>query len=675
MSFMRGFAQGFVKSYSEVQKQEAEKEALLEKALFDKFVTAKAKYDKDALEDATRVKTAKDITNEFPNAPEGAWANVYNWLAQGRTVENIRQDLQSGTWTTPSRTSAAPAAATTSGPGSVDQQTVDSGVASSEVQTFPVRTNNSATAAAPAADGGGGADPIGAVVAQRSPSMGGTPPAPPANTGTATTGQKPPAEKPGFFETLKRELTMTPADRARRNVSAAVGSEETIDRVMAGYRPRTVTPTATFNAKPKDDKLTPAEVAAEISRLQLAAASGNPEAVRRWEEYSTKELPIKMNALRTANASSDPLIQAYDDLENARKTGDKNKIDAAAGRLNGIINVKARASGQNQNAEPLSFVRVKPDGTPEYVQGIRTNTGDGFSMQDSEGKPLDPKQGWRVETKDEREAYEAIYKTRQNEFAKYNTDVAGVADALRLTGQLTSIVDKDPRVLTNIAGLTKKLQGFATEVNTAFDVVGNLMKNRDANMPLSLREVEASLREGGILQPNQTLEQFAGQAVPDVVNIGSDARALATATSIFQSKLLLTAFRVGSLEGQGGNAMSNKDFDRIVSIVKNSSNPQTFKQGIADYMYGRVAAINDRAASLNTDTEGSVARFKQRYGYSPLAAVKTMDQLVDSRGDQDLKQGYRSVMYTPVGRTPSKDGQPGKIVYKSRADGQNYVLD
>lgn len=673
MSFMRGFAQGFVKSYSEVQKQEAEKEALLEKALFDKFVTAKAKYDKDALEDATRVKTAKDITGEFPNAPEGAWANVYNWLAQGRTVENIRQDLQTGTWTTSTRASATGTGTTATGPGNVDQQTADSGVAAGEVQTFPVRTNASTAAApaAPAADGGGGADPIGTVVAQRSPSMGGTPPrAPSAAPSTPPAPPPPPQEKPGFFETLKRELTMTPADRARRNVSAAVGGDGSIDRVMAGYKPQTVTPTATFNAKPKDDKLTPAEVASEISRLQLAAASGDPAAVRRWEEYSTKELPIKMNALRTANASSDPLIQAYDDLEAARRTGDKGKIDQAAGRLNGIINVKARASGQNQNAEPLSFVRIKPDGTPEYVQGIRVSTGDGFSMQDSEGKPLDPKQGWRIETKDEREAYEAIYKTRQNEFAKYNTDVAGVADALRLTGQLSAVVDKDPRVLTNVAGITKKLQGFATEINTAFDIVGNLARNRDANMPLSLREVEASLREGGILKPNQTLEQFANQAVPDVVNIGSDARALATATSIFQSKLLLTAFRVGSLEGQGGNAMSNKDFDRIVQIVKNSSNAATFKQGLSDYMYGRVQNINDRASALNTDTEGSVARFKQRYGYSPLAAVKTMDQLVDTRGDMDLKQGFRSVMYTPVGRT--KDG---KIVYKSRTDGQNYTLD
>lgn len=657
MSFMRGFAQGFVKSYSEVQKQEAEKEALLEKALFDKFITAKNKYDRDALEDATRVKTARDIVGEFPNAPEGAWANVYNWLAQGRTVENIRQDLQTGTWSSPSRPSSGSAP---TGPGSVDQQTVDSGVGSSEVQTFPVGSNANTPEKS--------ADPIGDVVSQRSPSMGGTPPAPPANS--PSTPPPPPQEKPGFFQTLKNELTMTPADRARRNVSAAVGSEENMNRVMAGYRPQTVTPTATFNPKPKDDKLTAAEVAGEISRLQIAATSGDPAAVRRWEEYSKNELPIKMNALRQANASGDPLIQAYDDLEAARRTGDKNKIDQAAGRLNGIINVKARASGQNQNAEPLSFVRVKPDGTPEYVQGIRVNTGDGFAMQDASGKPLDTAAGWRVETKDEREAYEAIYKTRQNEFAKYNTDVAGVADALRLTGQLSAVVDKDPRVLTNVAGITKKLQGFATEVNTAFDVVQTLMRNRDANMPLSMREVEASLREGGVLKPNQTLEQFANQAVPDVVNIGSDARALATATSIFQSKLLLTAFRVGALEGQGGNAMSNKDFDRIVQIVKNSSNAATFKQGLSDYMYGRVQNINDRASALNTDTEGSVARFKERYGYSPLAAVKTMDQLVDARGDADLKQGFRSVMYTPVGRT--KDG---KIVYKNRADGQNYTLD
>lgn len=662
MSFMRGFAQGFVKSYSEVQKQEAEKEALLEKALFDKFITAKNKYDKDALEDATRVKTARDIVGEFPNAPEGAWANVYNWLAQGRTVENIRQDLQTGTWSTPSKPSPD------TGAGNVDQQTVDSGVGSSDVRTFPV--SSSAESSAPSAtSGSNSSDPIGTVVAQRSPSMGGTPPAR-SSTPAGQIRSEPPAEKPGFFDTLKNELSMTPADRARRNVSAAVGNDAVMDRVMAGYRPQSVTPTATFNPKPKDEKLTPAEVAGEISRLQIAASSGDPVAVRRWEEYSKNELPIKMNALRQANASSDPLIQAYDDLETARRTGDKNKIDQAAGRLNGIINVKARASGQNQNAEPLSFVRVKPDGTPEYVQGIRVNTGDGFAMQDASGKPLDANAGWRVETKDEREAYEAIYKTRQNEFAKYNTDVAGVADALRLTGQLSSVVDRDPRVLTNVAGITKKLQGFATEVNTAFDVVQNLMRNRDANVPLSLREVEASLREGGVLKPNQTLEQYANQAMPDVVNIGSDARSLATATSIFQSKLLLTAFRVGALEGQGGNAMSNKDFDRIVQIVKNSSNPATFKQGLADYMYGRVQNINDRASSLNTDTEGSVARFKERYGYSPLAAVKTMDQLVDTRGDADLKQGFRAVMYTPVGRT-----RDGKIVYKSRADGQNYTLD
>ena len=71
------------------------------------------------------------------------------------------------------------------------------------------------------------------------------------------------------------------------------------------------------------------------------------------------------------------------------------------------------------------------------------------------------------------------------------------------------------------------------------------------------------------------------------------AETLGNRSALVKAKLLLFTFRLGLAEGQSGNAMSNKDFDRLINSVRVSGNPAVFQNNIR-------SLINDKKNTLNT---------------------------------------------------------------------------
>ena len=120
---------------------------------------------------------------------------------------------------------------------------------------------------------------------------------------------------------------------------------------------------------------------------------------------------------------------------------------------------------------------------------------------------------------------------------------------------------------------------------------------------------------------------------------------------LFESKLLLAAFRMGRLEGQQGNAMSNRDFEKLMQIIRPTrSSEEVFYTQISDYFGGRLSILNSQADQfMNNDR---VQSFVNEFGYSPYINMDNPVQYVEeylanpnNKGaNKDMVGGYNFIM-------------------------------
>ena len=108
---------------------------------------------------------------------------------------------------------------------------------------------------------------------------------------------------------------------------------------------------------------------------------------------------------------------------------------------------------------------------------------------------------------------------------------------------------------------------------------------------------------------------------------------------------------MGRLEGQQGNAMSNRDFEKLMQIVRPTrASEEVFYTQIADYFGGRLSILNSQADQfMNSDR---VQSFTNTYGYSPYINMDNPVQYVDdylanpnNKGaNKDMVGGYNFIM-------------------------------
>lgn len=97
MGFMSDLADGFVPAFDTAFKAEKSKEAQLQTAALEQFSAARASYAKAQTDDLSRIKTAKATAKEFGYGDD-VTTQIYGYLGQGRGIEQIRQDLETGSF-------------------------------------------------------------------------------------------------------------------------------------------------------------------------------------------------------------------------------------------------------------------------------------------------------------------------------------------------------------------------------------------------------------------------------------------------------------------------------------------------------------------------------------------------------------------------------------------------
>jgi hypothetical protein len=418
------------------------------------------------------------------------------------------------------------------------------------------------------------------------------------------------------------------------------------------------------NTKIVPDNVTNAYVASRYAEMALKAAG--PDATEddksAFNNFKTTDLPILITALRLNTKEGDKpstLVAAYDALAKAKETPDNTDgIKAAEERIRDLLNIEAtRELNQNSGKQIQLIKREKAeDGsytgmftqTSGYVKADPANPGSSIFV-DSEGTVLADYEELSLDV--DKQARQVV-SSLSVDIKTYQGNRKQALGAVRLFGDIANLVEQDDRVLTSTAGLTIQIDSLFRNVSVGLGLLDNLFKKKnDPEAKLTLNEVQMELRDQGILEQGQTIQDLANTDV-NTIQLTDNAKGLAQRKAIFEAKMILMTFRAGGLEGQSGQAMSNKDFDRLRQMLTAGGGKEAFLKATQSYVNDRVTAVTDEWGNLAEDPD--MRSFQSRHNYNPLnnePAAKNITTLMnDANADPRMKAGvdYLSREYTLV---------------------------
>ena len=110
---------------------------------------------------------------------------------------------------------------------------------------------------------------------------------------------------------------------------------------------------------------------------------------------------------------------------------------------------------------------------------------------------------------------------------------------------------------------------------------------------------------------------------------------------------IILAFRSGRIEGQSGNAMSNKDFERLTQMLETKGSVDAFTEQLRGYMKSKVQNYDDKVQAT-MGSNSIPASFKEEYGFYPVTSPLTFSEFVQKRNEPDLTTAYQNTMAVEV---------------------------
>ena len=466
----------------------------------------------------------------------------------------------------------------------------------------------------------------------------------------------------GFFQNLKNKAQERSDRRVERRLDKLTGvSQDERDKFAGGYNPTEYnSPSGTVFTLKVDPTKQPSSLGGLLTQNLLdseAYKNANTE-----ERRAMILQTIKDQKVRDETETMSSLIIQLQELDPNDPSFDKKKNDLLA-RINSYAKAEAyvEAIKDSGEAETLEMVSLdegslgKVTFAREVPQFDGTNMSNVYISSDNNQTELNPS-NYLILTDDIRAEAQSIRKGKTDEIKKYNEKVVDTIDAVRLMGQSIDLIDQYPLMLTTFGGtVPQALKGIGIEVLAINDTITKyanrsreLADGEEFIINLADFEKELNLPEGVTLA---TIEQSLDNM------IGSQLIDQATAKSLYETKTLLMAFRLGGLEGQSGNALSNKDFERLQMILNPSKDTRVAKTALRDYMVSMIREQDTRASLINDDP--SVKGFENKYGINPyfLGAqpVKTIDQYAQGEylEDAGFQNGYKYFKdYNPTGEEP-----------------------
>ena len=350
----------------------------------------------------------------------------------------------------------------------------------------------------------------------------------------------------------------------------------------------------------------------------LLTRAENAEAEDQEQKYITsatsynKTVAVIEAALQSGDHKADsPLIAHLNNIANKQK---KQEIEKNTG-VNGVVAV----DGLYMDGDEKRFAIIMryPDGRTT----LRDNT------------PVD---------------YIPLSETEASEFAKlsiqtnkYAMEISdqsnAITEGLRNAENIIQIARDDERV-RNVGGdFAQFLSGFARGTDSVVGVVQELFEGAGPDFVLTeealANELKARNIDTGIL---------TSALSPEIVALGD-------ATAQFEAGLLALVFRSGRMEGQQGNAMSNKDFERLMQMLDVKGSREAFENTVRNYMKEKILSYDDKVMTF--DSGGAIASFRDMFGWSPVEIPKNFEELVKVRNEPTLSAAYNNTVSATASST------------------------
>ena len=255
----------------------------------------------------------------------------------------------------------------------------------------------------------------------------------------------------------------------------------------------------------------------------------------------------------------------------------------------------------------------------------------------------------------------------QKNITALNATQAALAEGLRNSELAISLAENNPMV-RNVGG--RLAQGITSTVRgteSSFTVLQSLLETSTESGKDSVTGEEVKfVTQEQLIQALK--DQNTDQSFLDAI-VSKDVQNLADDTARFEAAMIILAFRTGRMEGQSGNAMSNKDFDRLKKMLTTDGSIEAFSKNMRDYMKSKIESFDDKAFGLaNT---GPIADFKGLFGWSPVTIPVSFKEFVEKRGSDTLTTAFTNTM---SGKTAAPVVAEPKVTYREVTEAAKTAL-
>ena len=241
--------------------------------------------------------------------------------------------------------------------------------------------------------------------------------------------------------------------------------------------------------------------------------------------------------------------------------------------------------------------------TVEFMQGyIKTDIDGKKSFTDARGSVLD---GWVPTSTEESSRIEKIQTELTSSQKQYATQLIDVFSLSANLMDVSKLVNENEAALTKVGGLAAWVKGASIELDKATELVYSYINSQGENAVVSQEDIEDHLRSNGVLGEGETFQSMLNNKTQDA----------ASARKRFLASSVLLIFRTGRAEGQTGQGMSNKDYDRFARFLTSFKDPKNFNKSVNSFMMDKFDQIENQRTLLMEDSR--VTTFTKQYGYSP----------------------------------------------------------
>jgi len=332
----------------------------------------------------------------------------------------------------------------------------------------------------------------------------------------------------------------------------------------------------------------------------------------------------------TFSEGVDTSKEAISELQRAIESGASQKTITGLEKLRDLLATKEREQTllESGTAATAFMATVRsPEGTNVVRQVIR-NPDNSYILADGSVP-----EGVMPMTETMIDKWKKIDTEHSTIINKSNETLTSLTEGLRNASNVLSIAEGTPDVLNLGGDAAQLVTGAVRAATSVTGVVKDLFEGQGEDFVLTAKDVNSALAEKGLLKEGASFTESGVDAL-----VSSSVQDLAGATSMFEGQMVLLAFRMGALEGQSGNAMSNKDFDRLMGIIATSNGSvETFRSKIHTYMQDKIKGYDDRVVLVNRELDS----FETTFSVDMSDLVPDSNTFVNARNDDQLTASYQ----------------------------------